>query len=258
MADRRKFLLLGAGTAMAFAALAAATDVETRSRFKAIAFDAFPIFDPRPIAALAESLFPGKGTILAEAWRVRQFDYQWLRALSGRYADFLQATDASLSFSAKQLRLDMSQAQRQQLLSLWSNLRVWPDVPDAISELRRAGLRLAMLSNMTAPMLDDGLRRAGLEPEFDAILSTDRIRSYKPDPRTYQMAIDKLQLRREEILFVPFAGWDVAGAKWFGYTTFWLNRLGSRMEELGVAADASGQDLSSLVRFVRGKGSESL
>jgi 2-haloacid dehalogenase len=67
------------------------------------------------------------------------------------------------------------------------------------------------------------------------------------------MAMDQLSLSREEILFVAFAGWDVAGAKWFGYPTFWLNRLASPAEELGVEADASGQDLNSLVQFVRGR-----
>lgn len=42
-------------------------------KFKAIAFDAFPIFDPRPVFRLAEELFPGKGAELSNAWRSRQF-----------------------------------------------------------------------------------------------------------------------------------------------------------------------------------------
>ena len=68
------------------------------------------------------------------------------------------------------------------------------------------------------------------------------------------MAMDTLLLPRKEILFVAFAGWDVAGAKWFGYPTFWLNRQGSPTEELGVEADASGPDLNSLVQFVLNNG----
>ena len=62
--------------------------------------------------------------------------------------------------------------------------------------------------------------------------------------------MDTLSLSREEILFVASTGWDVAGAKWFGYPTFWLNRLVSPAEELGVEADASGLDLNSPVQFV--------
>ena len=81
--------------------------------------------------------------------------------------------------------------------------------------------------------------------------STDQIRAYKPEPRAYQMALDALQLQREEILFAAFAGWDAAGAKWFGYPTFWVNRLNLPGEELGVTPDAIGRDLTDVVRFVK-------
>ena len=253
--DRRRWLVLAASGVLACASSLASVPSAPRSRLKAIIFDAFPIFDPRPVAALAETLFPGKGSAIISAWRTRQFDYQWLRAISGHYADFLQATEESLLFTAKQLQLELSADKRQQLMFAWSNLQIWPDVPDAINELRKAGLRLAFLSNMTASVLYEGLKKARLEDKFEAIMSTDRIRSYKPDPRAYRMAMDTLSLSREEILFVAFAGWDVAGAKWFGYPTFWLNRVASPAEELGVEADASGQDLNSLVQFVRGRAS---
>jgi 2-haloacid dehalogenase len=248
--DRREFLMLVAGGVLVSASSLAAVHTAPRSRIKAIVFDAFPIFDPRPIAQLAEMLFPGSGPAIMNAWRTRQFDYQWLRALSGRYANFLQTTEESLLFTANQLHLELSEDKRQQLMVAWSNLQVWPDVPDAINSLRRSGVRLTLLSNMTAPVLIDGLKKARLEDAFEAILSTHRIRSYKPDPRAYRMAMDQLLLAREEILFVAFAGWDVAGAKWFGYQTYWLNRQVSPAEELGVQADASGQDLDSLLQFV--------
>jgi 2-haloacid dehalogenase len=256
MVNRRDCLILATGSVLVCASSVAPVKAAPRSGFKAIAFDAFPIFDPRPVAVLAETLFPGKGSAIMNAWRTRQFDYQWLRALSGRYVDFLQATEESLLFTAKQLQLELSSDKRQQLMSAWSNLQVWPDVPDAINALRKAGLRMAFVSNMTASVLNDGLKRARLDDKFEAILSTDRIRSYKPDPRAYRMAIDQLSLSREEILFVAFAGWDVAGAKWFGYPTFWLNRQVSQAEELGVEADSSGQDLNSLVQFVLGQASK--
>jgi 2-haloacid dehalogenase len=248
--DRREFLSLAAGSVLVSASSLAAVHTAPRSRIKAIAFDAFPIFDPRPIAQLAEILFPGNGPAIMDAWRIRQFDYQWLRALSRHYANFLQTTEESLLFTANQLHLELSEDKRQQLMGAWSNLHVWPDVPDAIKALRRTGLRLALLSNMTASMLIDGLKRARLEEAFEAILSTDRIRSYKPDPRAYRMAMDQLRLPQEEILFVAFSGWDVAGAKWFGYPTYWLNRQVSTAEDLGVQADASGQGLNSLIQFV--------
>ena len=49
---------------------------------------------------------------------------------------------------------------------------------------------------------------------------------------------------------MAFAGWDVAGARWFGYPTFWVNRVDLPVEELAVAPDRAGRDLADLVRFV--------
>lgn len=250
--DRRHFLSLTAGHMLASGlAPAALAQSATRSRFKAIAFDAFPVFDPRPIGALTESLIPGKGAELWSLWRTKLFEYQWLRALSGQYADFMHAVEDSLQFASTRLGLSLSSDDRRKLIAAWTNLQVWPDAVDAITTLHDAGVRLCFLSNMTFSMLNDGIGKAGLRDKFDEILSTDPLRTYKPDPRAFQLALDKLRLKREEILFVAFAGWDVAGAKWFGYPTFWVNRLNSPMEELGVAADGSGPDLKSLVQFVR-------
>jgi 2-haloacid dehalogenase len=249
--DRRNFLKLTAGSMVAsvLPTVSFASELK-RAKYKAVVFDAFPIFDPRPIAALAESLFPGNGRTLMNAWRVRQFEYQWLRALGGQYVDFLQATHDSLVFAATETKLDVAPAQREQLMAAWSNLQVWPDAADAVKALHAAGVRLSFLSNMTSRMLNDGLKQAKLDGMFEAVISTDRIRSYKPDPKAYQLGVDTLHLPKEEVLFVAFAGWDVAGSKWFGYPTFWLNRLNAPAEELGVAADAVGTDMAALIRFV--------
>src|SRR5215813_8069426 len=94
--NRRDFLSRCAGGLYVFTASGA-----PRTGIKAIAFDAFPILDPRPIFALAETLYPGKGSELSNLWRTRQFEYTWLRTLSQRYADFWQVTEAALVFAAK-------------------------------------------------------------------------------------------------------------------------------------------------------------
>jgi 2-haloacid dehalogenase len=250
--DRREFLHLAAGgvAARVLPGASPARGVAVERPIKAVAFDAFPIFDLRPIFALAETLFPGRGAELGNAWKSRQFEYQWLRALGGRYADFAEATGDALVFAARQLQLELTPEKRAQLTRAYLDLKAWPDVAPALETLRGRGFRLAFLSNMTPALLDAGIRNAGLVGIFEHVLSTDAIRTYKPDPRAYQMAVDALRLRREEILFAAFAGWDVAGAKWFGYPTFWVNRAGAPAEQLGVVPDGVGKGLGDLVSFV--------
>ena len=250
--NRREFInLAAAGIVTGLMASSPLARAATSSKIKAIAFDAFPIFDPRPVFALAEQLFPGKGAELSNAWRTRQFEYQWLRALSGHYADFWQTTEDALVFSGELLKLDLTSDKRKQLMDAYLELKAWPDALPALRSLKSDGIRLAFLSNATSKILDAGIKNSGLDGLFEHVLSTDKIKSYKPDPRAYQMAIDAFNLKREEILFVPFAGWDAAGAKSFGYTTFWVNRLNLPAEKLGVVPDAVGQNLTDLLAFVK-------
>jgi 2-haloacid dehalogenase len=252
--ERRNFMLAGAATVAAIAAPQLSVgQPRSVAAPRAIAFDEFPILDPRPIGVACERAYPGRGKELLALWRMRQFEYQWLRALGGRYVDFWQATSDALIHACESLGLSASPGVREKLMQEFLQLDVWPDVPDALRTLKQRGLSIAFLSNATTPILEGAIRRAGIASLFDHVISTDRVRAYKPDPRAYQLGIEVLRKRREEILFVAFAGWDVAGAKWFGYRTFWNNRLNAAPEQLDVQPDASGATLDALVRHLDGE-----
>jgi 2-haloacid dehalogenase len=247
-------------TRRAFTALAVASTViktsghptraATPAKIRAVAFDGFPIIDPRPVFAMAEEIFPGKGLELGNAWRTRQFEYSWLRTMAGNYADFWRVTEDALVFAARMLKIELSAEQRDRLMQCYLQLKAWPDVVPALQQLKDAGIRMAFLSNLTNAMLDAVVRNSALEGFFEDHLSTDRVRAFKPDPRAYQMGVDAFRLDKEAIAFAAFAGWDAAGAKWFGYPTFWVNRANAPTEELGVVSDAVGAGLGDLVKFV--------
>jgi 2-haloacid dehalogenase len=77
--------------------------------------------------------------------------------------------------------------------------------------------------------------------------------TYKPDARAYELGTKKLKLKKQEIVFAAFGGWDAFGAKSFGYPTYWVNRFNLPAEELGVKADATSNNIQGLVDFVLGK-----
>jgi 2-haloacid dehalogenase len=247
---RRDFLTTGIGLAGAVLASKSAAASVRPAKFRAIAFDAFPVLDPRSVAARCEELFPGRGGELVAAWRTRQFEYTWLRTMSNRYADFERVTRDSLAYAAASLKVEMTAGQREHLLRAHFELMPWPDAIPVLTKLKDAGSRLAFLSNFTPGMLESCIEFAGLRGLIDHVLSTDAASTYKPDPRAYGLGTTALGLSREQILFVPFAGWDAAGAKIFGYPTFWVNRLNLPPEQLGVLPDATGPDLNALLAFV--------
>ena len=256
--SRRHFLnLVGAGvasTALGAVALGSvgAAHAETRPRVKAIAFDGLAVFDPRPIAALTERLFPGRGADITNVWRTHQFEYTWLRTITSSYVDFWQVTDEALTFTAKLLKLELTPEKRARLMHSYLELKAWPDAAPVLKHLKALGVSLTLLSDFTVPMLDASVKNSGLDGVFESYLSTDRVQAYKPDPHAYRMALDQSGLTLDEIVFVAFAGWDAAGAKRFGYPTFWANRLGLPAEALGVAADGVGRTFDDLLMFING------
>jgi 2-haloacid dehalogenase len=220
------------------------------AKIKAIAFDGLTIFDPSPLWVEAERQFPEQGKELATLWRSRLFEYQWLRASGNRYKNFQDVTRDALIFAAKSQKLDLTPDKEKALLAPLLQLKAYPDAKPALQALKAAGFRLAFLSNMTPTMLQAGIKNSGLEGLFDESLSTDRIRTYKPDPKAYQLGLDALHLKLNEILFVPFAGWDLSGALWFGYPTFWINRASAPAEELDATPLGSGKNLSDLCHYL--------
>ncbi|MFO1351048.1 MAG: haloacid dehalogenase type II [Gammaproteobacteria bacterium] len=249
--DRRHFLSLAVtGATAGFVAASEIAKANPLTKIKAVAFDGFVVFDPRPIGVLAEELFPGKGADVMAVWRTRQFEYTWLRTLTQSYVDFWQVTMDALAFGCAIHNLELTPTKRDRLMSAYLQLKAWPDVLPTLQVLKDAGIRMAFLTNFTAAMLDANIRSAGLGGFFEGHLSTDKVSAFKPDPRSYEMGVSHFKLPREAIAFTAFAGWDAAGAKRFGYPVVWCNRLNQPVEELGVVADhvaSTTVDLPTLV-----------
>jgi len=225
-------------------------EVAATPRFKAVAFDYFVLFNPDSIVSTAERIFPGKGRELASLWRTRQFEYSWLRTITDQYVDFFALTEDALVYSASAMKLTLTEDGKRQLLDAYLHLEPWPDTREALGRLKASGVRVVTIANFSPTMLRENARNAGLSGLFDILISTDANHSYKPDPRAYALAIDRLHLARQDVLFAAFGGWDAFGAKSFGYPTIWINRFDQPLEQLGVQPDRTSRDLSGLLQFV--------
>lgn len=230
--------------ALGTAILPAAAHAASTTIVDAIAFDGFPIFDPRPVGALAKRLFPDRGAVLAQQWSAKLFGYTWLYTAAGQYAGFDALADAALRHSAEALQLTLGDRDRAALVGAYAQLEIWPDVRAALVKLRAAGVRLAFLSNLSEVTLRANMARTGIAELFEQVLSTDRVRQFKPARAAYAMGVEAFGLPRSRIGFAAFGGWDAAGAAWFGYRTAWVNRLGVPREpiEPGPAIVAPGME----------------
>lgn len=250
--DRRGLLKLISGSVTAnLLSRPVVVQAEPKAKpIKAVVFDGFVIFDPKPIFELAETLFPEQGKALGQLWFAKIFSYTWLRTVGGRYKNFYVVIAEALVFSAESLKLEISSKKQNQMMDVWTNLKIWPDVKSALQQLRKKDIRLGFLSNLTEEMLRVNAKNSGIEDDFEFYLSTDKVQAYKPSPLAYQMGVDALNLPKESIVFAAFGGWDAAGAQWFGYPTVWINRLGVPIERLDFRLGATGKGIEPLINFV--------
>ena len=243
----------------------------------AVIFDAYgTLFDVHSVIAAAEQMFPGHGDALSQLWRQKQIEYTQLRTLAdasetpgAHYRPFWDITLDALRFAAKKLQLTLGRAAEKRLMDEYACLSAFPDAVPALRTLREPAaspstpqtpangesatprVALAILSNGNPQMLDIALKSAGMSGLFDQVLSVDAVRAYKPSPAAYALGTQAFGAPPREIVFVSSNGWDVAGAAWFGFTTFWLNRQNAPLEELGVTPHGAGGGMSDLLAFLR-------
>ena len=182
---------------------------------------------------------------LSEMWRQKQLQYTWLRSLMRDHADFWQVTGEALDFSLAALGID-NPALRDRLMALYRELDAFPEVPDTLTRLKDAGMRTAILSNGAPEMLDAAVKANGLDALLDDVLSVEDVGVFKPDPRVYQLSVDRLGVAKENICFLSSNGWDAAGAGSFGFRVVWINRYGQPVEHLPARPDAEIDTLSPL------------
>lgn len=216
-----------------------------KGKIRAFVFDAYgTLFDVHSLATAADELFPGKGDAISQLWRAKQVEYMFIRSLMGKYIPHDQNTEAALVYVCNAMGLDCDALKRQRLMDAYVQMSPFPETKEALKAL--SGYKRAILSVGTPWMLEKMVSYAGLTEFFDKLISVDKVQIYKPHPKVYQLAQDELGLEKDEIGFVTSNGFDVAGAKNFGFTTFRVNRTNAAADELGVKPDATVTKLTEL------------
>jgi 2-haloacid dehalogenase len=216
------------------------------SGIKACVFDAYgTLLDYASAAARCRDVLGDKLEPLNALWREKQLQYTWLRALQGRHADFWQVTGDALDFALDTLGLTDPDLRRR-LMNLYLTLNAFPEVPEMLHRVKAAGMKTAILSNGSPEMLDTAVKNAGIGPLLDAVLSVETVGVYKPHPRVYQLAVERLGITAEAISFQSSNAWDAYAASAFGMRVVWCNRYGQRPERLPGKPDHEVMSLAEL------------
>jgi 2-haloacid dehalogenase len=209
-------------------------------------FDAYgTLFDFNSAVARHRGVIGPKADALADMWRAKQIQYTWLRNGMGAYAKFWQVTGEALDHCLATHGI-ADTAVREKLMGAYLALDPFPEVPAMLDTLKRAGMRLAILSNGNPEMLDAVVAACGLADRFEAVLSVDAVQVFKPDPRVYRLVEARCGVAPDKVCFLSSNCWDAHGAAHFGFATVWVNRAGAPDDNLPGRTVATIEDLSQL------------
>jgi 2-haloacid dehalogenase len=102
--------------------------------------------------------------------------------------------------------------------------------------------RMAVLTNSTKRTMDAQMEHAQIAHYFDAILSVDAVRRYKPARETYEYAANELGVAIHELALVAAHAWDVRGAQHAGAHGAFIRRPGEALGR-GKKPDIVASDL---------------
>ena len=214
---------------------------------QALVFDAYgTLYDVHSVIRRCDEFWPGKGAALSQLWRQKQLEYTWQRSLMRRYLPFSQITREALAYACEFLKLALDAANAEALMQEYLKLAAYPDVAAALAKLKG---KKAILTNGSPDMIEPLVKHSGLR--FDAVLSVDAVKLYKPVPEVYQLAVQRLGVAKEAIGFASSNCWDALGAKSFGFRVFWINRAKAPVDRLGFQPDALLGSLGDLPEVLR-------
>jgi 2-haloacid dehalogenase len=190
---------------------------------RALVFDAYgTLYDVQSVRTLAIELCGDKGELITQLWRLKQLEYSWLRSLMHAYEDFWPVTRASLEFALTSVDITPTAAICEPLMNKYMNLDLFTEAKTALDQLSQ--YKLAILSNGSPRMLEALVEASGLSGRFADVISVDRAQRFKPHPACYALVAPALGVAREEVLFVSSNGFDIAGARHFGFRVARIDR----------------------------------
>lgn len=192
---------------------------------RVIAFDIYgTVIDLDGLVDELTKVFEAQTKEAARLWREKQIEFSFRRALMRRYENFDVCTAQALTYVSERMDVSLSDNDKRKLLDAYLRLPAFPDVQPAFESLRAAGHTLVALTNGAERSVRALLYHVALIPYFDAIISTDKIGTFKPNPAVYEHLVTSVRKPKERIWFVSSNSWDVIGAKACGLKSVWLKR----------------------------------
>jgi 2-haloacid dehalogenase len=184
-------------------------------------------------------------------WFELFMEYCFVDNCTVQFNNFPSIARATLMMAAKKLDVSVAEENADELLDLLKQLPVKEGVQEGLSQLHEQNFRIAALTNASENTVRLRMERTGLISYFEAVLSAEHVKKYKPCCEVYQWAAKKLDTPLDEILMVSAHGWDIAGAANAGMQTAYLDQRKELMYPLAPRSDYIESNLLNLCERLR-------
>ena len=195
----------------------------TSQTYKVLLFDVYEtLLDMQNIKRKVNTLLDSKRAYMH--WLNMLLQNSLVDNTTGDFHNFISIAQASLQMAGKDFGKTISSEEADGVIHQLGHLPVHEGVSQSLSRLSDEGFRLAALTNAPKDIIITRMNRTGLISYFDKIITADEVKKYKPSVEVYNWAIQKLQVKKEEVLYVSAHGWDVMGAMHAGLQTVYLDQ----------------------------------
>jgi 2-haloacid dehalogenase len=221
----------------------------------ALAFDVYgTLVDPIRIWKQLEKYLAAEQALhVAEVWRRKQLDIAFRLTAMGKYRDFEWCTRRGLDYALASAGHELGDAEKDDLLAQYGDLELFDDVLPGLDRLQSAGHKMVVLSNGSPAMLDAIMTCTGLGKYFDACISVDEVQVYKPSPKVYHHAAERLSRSPQEVRLVSSNPFDDIGAESAGLKAAWVDRTEGMFEPDGTPPDIVVKTLTELADVLSGR-----
>lgn len=191
---------------------------------KVLAFDVYgTLINPHGIITQLEAYVGKEAALFSETWRQKQLEYSFRRGLMRRYEDFTVCTSNALDYTCEFLNFTLNNNQKQLLLQSYLKLPAFSDVTQGL-EMLKDKFHLYAFSNGSPKAVDELLCFAGIRHFFKDIISTDELKSFKPNPDVYHHLLERTDSSVTDTWLISSNSFDVIGAISIGLQAAWIKR----------------------------------
>jgi 2-haloacid dehalogenase len=186
------------------------------------------------------------GRLLRDRWEALQFEI-----VQDAYRPYHEVLAESLRRWMVERGYSWDPGEGEALVRSMRSWQPFPDTRPALRQAREAGLRLVIVSNTDRNIIEHTLRH--LEVPFDAVITAEDCRAYKPSPVVFERALAQLGEPPDRVLHVAFGfQYDIGPAQRLGCRTAWVNRH-AESQPAGATPDYTWRDLWGLADLAAGQ-----